>query len=204
MAMNRFDTAEKMLRGCWNLLYRATRSGRQAFRTPVIGTLDAARRQAALRTVILRQAFPQDRELAFYSDSRSEKIAQLRASPRVSCHFYDAKRQLQVRARGSAIIHIGDEQAREHWRDISLEGRKNYASVDPPATPAGEATRGLPEFWRDDMPLERTEYAFDRFAVVRITVDEMDCLLLHPEGHQRSIFQWEPAAGEWRGGWVVA
>lgn len=201
--MNRFEKADRMLHECWNMLLRAAGPGRDAFGTPVIGTVDPEAGYAGLRTVILRKVMPSRRELWFYSDARSEKIGQLQAAPRISCHFYDPARQLQIRGRGLAALHFGDELARQQWEEIGIEGRTNYASVEPPARPAAESTRGLPDFWSEGMPLEQTEYAFQHFALVVVTVEAMDCLLLHPDGHQRVIFQWEEAAGDWRGGWVI-
>ena len=147
MAMNRYEKAEAMLDDCWDMLHRAAGPGRHVFSTPVVGTTDPEAGYAGLRTVILRKATPSRRELWFYSDARSEKIAHLRSVPRISYHFYDPERQLQIRARGIATLHFGDELARQQWEEMTVEGRTNYASVEPPARPAAEATRGLPGFW---------------------------------------------------------
>jgi len=156
-----------------------------------------------MRTVILRKAVPSERTLTFFCDARSDKVAHLRTMPRLAYNFYDPERQLQIRCRGRAILHLGDETAARQWERIGLEGRANYASLEPPGTPLARAAKGLPDYWRDDMALERTEYAFANFAVVIATIEALDCLLLHPDGHQRVIFRWETAVGEWRGGWVV-
>lgn len=102
------------------------------------------------------------------------------------------------------MLHHRNEKAKANWEQIGLEGRKNYAGVAPPGTPAEEATRGLPDFWRGDMPLEKSEYAFDNFLLIETEVLEMDCLLLHPEGHQRIQYVWDPGQKDWKGGWVVA
>lgn len=204
MPKERFDTAGEMLHYCWHLLFRATQERSHPMRTPVIGTCDPDTREPHLRTVILRQVFIQQRQIEFYTDARSAKVGQLRAHPHLSWLFWDDKKSIQVRARGVPMLHHRNEKAQAHWEQIGLEGRKNYAGAAPPGTPAEEATRGLPDFWRDDMPLEKSEYAFDNFLLIETEVLEMDCLLLHPAGHQRIQYVWDPGQKDWKGGWVVA
>jgi len=204
MPKERFDTAGEMLHYCWHLLFQATRKRSHPMKTPVVGTYDTDTRAPYLRTVILRGVAIQDRKIDFYTDARSPKVRQLRAHPQLSWLFWDDKKSIQVRARGIPMLHHGDEVARNRWQQIGLEGRKNYAGAVPPGTPAEEATRGLPDFWQDDMPLRQSEYAFDHFMLVATEVLEMDCLLLHPGGHQRIQYTWDPAQKDWSGGWVVA
>ena len=103
-----------------------------------------------------------------------------------------------------ANLYTRDEVARGYWSEIDLEGRKNYASIPKPGAPAEHSTFGLPSFWRDDMPLSETEYTFRNFVAVACLIDEVDCLQLHPEGHQRSHFEWNAEMEEWAGGWLVA
>lgn len=204
MAKERFDTAGDMLHYCRHLLYRATQERNHPLRTPAVGTVGPQEDWPYLRTVILREVNLEDRTLLFYTDARSDKVSHLKRAPYLSWLFWDPGKQIQVRARTAAALHQGDEIAAKHWAGINLEGRKNYAGERAPGSSAEQATRALPDLWENAPSREATDYAFEHFMVVVTEIREMDCLLLHPEGHQRIIHHWNEEEGQWTGGWVVA
>lgn len=201
MPLERFDTAGEMLRFCWDQLAGAVEEGRNPLLTPAVATVVPSEAAPQVRTVILREADRAQRRISFYTDARAEKVKQLKNSPSLSWLFWHPERKLQIRARGTAELHTGDEAARLHWEAIGREGRKNYAALTAPGTPVEEASSGLPDFWSEDMPLERSEYAYKNFMLVQTYIEEIDSLLLHPQGHQRIIYRWDDG---WQGGWVVA
>lgn len=197
--MERFNTLEACIHDCWHLLFRATVRRKEPFNKPVTGTVRG--RRPSLRTVVLRSVDIPERRLTFFTDYRSAKVEELRLEPELYWLFYDDRRKLQIRARSRASLHYGDDLARAYWRDIPAAGRRNYAAVRPPGTPAGEATEDLPPGWSDDWTAEQTDFAFRNFLVVRGEVFYLECLHLHGEGHQRAAFDWE---GEWRGRWLIS
>ncbi len=197
--MERFDSPASFLHDSWHLLLKAAKKRKGDYQTPVIGTVES--QQAQMRVVILREVGLQERQLAFFTDARSDKVAQLKEQARLSWLFWDAGKKVQMRMKGSVELHRKDELCRTYWDRLPVAGRKNYATAAPPGSLARQSTDGLPEAWQDDMPLEETEYAFEHFMVVVSTIDQADLLHLHRDGHQRALFQWE--AGEWRGHWAV-
>ncbi len=197
--MEKITSLEDFVHRSWHLLFQATVKRRQPFAAPVVGTV--RERQCRMRTVILRRVEIRERRLIFFSDARSSKVEDLAAGSSLSWHFYDPRRQLQIRAGGLAATHHQDELARRFWEDQPAVSRKNYASLRPPGTILEAAGDGLPAFWGDDLPAEETDFAFAHFLVVAGTIDYMDCLQLHPEGHRRAVFRWEQE--QWKGHWVL-
>lgn len=197
--MERITSPEDFIQRCWDLLFQATVKRGKPFATPVVGTV--ADGECRMRTVILRKVEIQERRLLFFTDARSPKVEQLSAGDRLSWHFYDPKKGLQIRAHGVAVLHLEDEVARRFWLEQPVVSRKNYASEKAPGVAVAEATEGLPSFWREELSQEETDFAFPRFVAVYCTIDYMDCLHLHTAGHQRAIFRWQEE--KWEGGWVI-
>ncbi|HMO39548.1 MAG TPA: hypothetical protein PKC76_16210 [Saprospiraceae bacterium] len=199
--MERFHTLLDFSETCWRLLVNGAVKRRDPFGTPVIGTYDGT--QAQLRTVVLRKADMQQRTLWFYSDWRAAKMAHLQEEfAQLSCLFYHPRKQVQVRLAGQVQLHHKDEIARACWQQVPVRSRKSYAAVLPPGTPTSACTEGLPEGWHPEMDIAATESAFAHFAVIVCYVDWMDCLHLHPEGHQRARFEWS-AEGRLQAQWLI-
>lgn len=197
--MNRFDDFDEMLHDSWHLLFKAAKKRKGDYQTAVIGTL--GQKQAELRTVVLREVdLPAD-QLLFFTDARAAKVGQLHREPRLSWLFWDAGKKVQMRMQGEAVCHQGDELCRERWDRLPVQGRKSYASTQPPGSPVDKGEDGLPEFWSADMDLEATDYAFEHFMVVVCKVDQVELLHLHRDGHQRAAFN--KANGAWQGQWIT-
>ncbi len=77
----------------------------------------------SLRTVVLRAVYPEQRVLLCHTDSRSEKLMEIRNDERVAWLFYDPDKKLQVRLRGKAAVRADDSlaspsgSARDYRRD---------------------------------------------------------------------------------------
>jgi len=197
--MEKFDTLDEFLDQSWRLLLNAAVKRNHPMRTPVVGT--AANNRAHLRTVILRQTDIQNRTLSFYSDFRAAKIAHLQENAQLTALFYHPRKQWQIRARGVATLHHQDEKARAHWAKISVKGRANYAATRIPGSVTDQWTDGLPDFWNSDLELADTEFAYANFTLIEVAVNELEALLLHPEGHQRAHFTWKN--DDWEKHWLI-
>ncbi len=197
--MKRFKNLEEFIHDSWHLLVKAAIKRSGDYQTPVIGTLGDG--QAAMRIVVLREVRLQQRQLVFYTDRRSEKMQELEQNARLNWLFWDARKKVQLRMSGECTWHIADGDSRKYWERLPVQGRKSYAAEQPPGTKVETPTEGLPEDWSEDMPLEQTEYAFDNFTVVVCTVDQVQLLHLHGEGHQRAAFEWDGSG--WKGSWLI-
>lgn len=177
---------------CWQRLTAATRERSDPWRTPAIGTQSAP--GVALRTVVLRAVNADNRELFLHTDARSAKARELAEAPWLAWLFWDPGSKEQLRACGGTSLHLGDDVAEAHWRDLPATSRANYRQVEAPGTPLG-GRAALPRDSDDD------EAAFSRFLVVRCRIETMDWLHLHAEGHHRAHLTW--SAPHWRADWVA-
>lgn len=197
--MNRFDTLEAYLHSTWHLLIKAALQRKGNYQLPVIGTQGAAGVQQ--RVVVLRSVDQQQRRLTFFTDARSAKVAALQASPHLSWLFWDIRKKVQIRITGPCILHRKDDLCRTCWDRLPVQARQSYATSQAPGSAAQSDAQGLPDNWHKDMDLSETEFAFEHFMVVNAQADDIECLHLHPDGHQRAQFKW--ANDKWEGQWLV-
>lgn len=156
----------------------------------------------AARTVVLRRADADTRQLVFHTDARSAKLRELEKNPAVAWLFHHPGEQLQIRAEGTAALHPADDLARAAWAATPPLNRLNYCTTLPPGTPVDNPDAGLPAAWRHREPThEETETGWANFAVVVTTLTRLDWLLLRPQGTRRARFQWDGTA--WSAHWLV-
>ena len=154
------------------------------------------------RTVVLRRADRDARQLLFHTDTRSAKLRELERNSSVAWLFYHPTEQFQIRAEGTATRHPPDELVRAAWATTPLPNRLNYCTTLPPGTPLNDPDAGLPAAWRHREPtLEETETGWANFAVVVTTVTRLEWLLLRPQGARRALFTWDGSA--WSAQWLV-
>ena len=96
-------------------LHRGALDPKHPFRYLTVATVGEQFPQ--VRTVVMRQ-FTADLEFLAYTDVRSSKVQELLEVPRVSLLFYHPKKQVQVRVKALATIHVMDELAQEHWKRV--------------------------------------------------------------------------------------
>ncbi len=143
----------------WRLIVRGARDVMSPFHQPAFATRRADG-GGAVRTIVLRGADPRERTLWFYTDAETGKVADIAADPASELVFYDALRQLQVRARGRAeVLRLvdGAPLAVQAFSAVSERAWSDYGGED----------------------------ARTRFAVVRVSVAALDVLQLRRGGQRR-------------------
>lgn len=187
-----YDDAEASLLHAWAMMTRGVKDRRAAFHTPTVATLGADG-QPTLRTMVLRACDKSARRLRFHTDIRSRKRDELRADNRIAVHVYDAKAKLQLRFSGRGQLHNKDSVTAEAWAASQPQSRKCYAQ------PIGSSHAiNAPEIAADDLP---PDSAYENFAVLLITVDELEWLYLAARGHRRIVFQWDGTT--WQSQWLA-
>ena len=158
------------------------------FHTPALSSLGADGPE--LRTVVLRHADLEARQLLCHTDYRSPKVKELCREPSVAWLFYHPLNKTQLRVRGTVEVHHDDELARARWEKSTPRSRQCYHARLAP----GAAT---------DTPLigEPSAAGFDNFAVINCTVHHIDWLYLHSRGHLRARFDWRES--RWHSGWIA-
>ncbi len=197
--MERFDRLQDVVHASWHLLIRSQHERNHPMRTPAIATLSGD--QPAVRTVVLRKVDMEQRRLRFYTDRRSEKVAEWNRQRYVAWMFWDAHKKVQIRASGPTTA-LDRELSSSIWNQLLVGGRKSYATLQAPGTPADDSTDGLRPDWSTLDPAD-TDLYFDHFLVLETEVTTLDILHLHPDGHQRAQFQWDSSRKDWNAQWVI-
>ena len=141
------------------------------FRFFTLATHDHA--YPALRTVVLRRT-RQDQWIAFYTDSRSEKAAQLHQKEQATALFYHPKKRWQLQLKGRCVKLEDQEILDSLWKNMPEGARRDYSSAMPPGSVA-----------HSEETLEWNDEGRKHFTVYHLEVDEIESLQLRREGHLR-------------------
>ena len=174
----------------WEMLKDGAARGRAPFHTPVLANV--ADGQPEARTVVLRIADPDTRELVCHTDQRSPKVSALATSGSVLWVFYDPDAKVQLRLRGPSALHHGDEMAAARWAASRPDSRLCYQN---PFAPGAEVP--APEAAHPDAEAD----GYTNFTAIRCSVESFDWLYLDARGHRRAAFEWQQ--GTWLGRWVA-
>ncbi|MEL6943775.1 MAG: pyridoxamine 5'-phosphate oxidase family protein, partial [Bacteroidota bacterium] len=173
---------------------------RHSYHTPVLATTDG--QYPSARTVVLRETIVEKRLMLIYTDIRTPKIKDLKSNPFASLVFWDKGKSVQIRAKGKIEIHHQDDLAKEKWSAIPAKNRRDYATTTAPSSARTNTDSPLPSYWSNDgLTTEKTDAHYVNFAVLAMTVSEIDFLHLNRAGHQRALFTWEQE--DWQKSWIV-
>ena len=182
----RLSTLPEIEAALWQELARAVQVKGHAWRTPVLATVGTRGDELAAdaRTVVLREVDATSRELLIYTDARAAKAEQLRAHPRACLVMWCKDLGWQLRCRARLSLQDEGLAVSSRWTTLKLSpAAQDYLSPLPPGSPLTAAAPAP--------ALEQREH----FAVITATVDEVDWLELHPQGHRRARFG--AGAAEW-------
>lgn len=186
---------------CWNRLVSGAEEGRNPMHNAVVANIGQA--GINMRTVVLRNASPAEKQLSFYTDIRSGKWNEIEQHISISWLLYDANARIQIRASGLASLHQTDELADQAWSNTNISNRKNYLSVLIPSTNSLDPVSGLPATMETEeiTPLQ-SEDGRKNFGVVTTQIKWMEWLWLNGSGHRRANFVYDKA-GEFTANWLV-
>ena len=181
---------------CWNRLVTGAIKSRNPFHTPSVATLSKG--EVSMRTVVLRKALPLERELRFHTDVRSIKWDDLLINPGISALFYDADERIQLRIKGRAVLHHGNDITAKAWETTTLSSRKCYLTLHSPSSFTDSSTSGLSEdIEQERFTLLESEAGFTNFGIVSIQVQSIDWLWLNHAGHRRAFFDYTDGSFQW-------
>jgi 3-hydroxyisobutyrate dehydrogenase len=180
----------------WNRLVNGAVKSRDPFHTPCVAT--QCNGDINLRTVVLRKALPEIKELRFHTDTRSKKWKELTLNPSISALFYDAADRIQIRVKGRAVLQFNNDITAVDWQKTALSSRLCYLTNFDPSSFTDNPTSGLPEhIEQENFTLEESEIGFNHFGIVSIQVQNIDWLWLHHAGHRRAYFNYETGSFSW-------
>lgn len=187
-----YDDLDKTLDQAWQLLGRGVADRKSPFHQAQVATV-AADGGPAVRTVVLRGADRARGTVRFHTDRRSRKYGELRANPAVAMHLYDHGKKIQLRLRGTALLHAGDGFAESLWRGMRDMSKACYRQPEPPGARVREAAAvDAAE------PLADAE-GLRNFVAVEVRLSTMEWLYLAARGHRRALFDLavSPPAATW-------
>jgi hypothetical protein len=176
-----------VLERIWETLRQAT-TQRTGFTLATLATVTTTGQPRA-RSVILREFATAPERIAFATDARSAKVAEIQANPGVALACYDPTTDTQLRMEGTATV-VTDELERQRiWQNLAEHSKAIYANPAAPGTPLASVEPS------DEQP------AFDRFAWVSVAIEFLDWLELAAQPHRRWHFQLHD--DHWTGDRVV-
>lgn len=169
----------------WQHLARGVADRRAPARHPAFATV-SPEGKPEVRTVVLRRAVQSDALVEVQTDTRTPKVAALRATPFASLHVWVPRSDLQIRLSAEVEIITGDA-AQADWDKVPEGSRVSYGTQPVPGTP-------IDHVFAYEKPSNRA-----RFAVLRCHVTGID--LVHLGAQHRRAFYWRDDA--WQGTWVA-
>lgn len=190
-----FETLEEVRGDLANRMTRAAKDRRSPMHVPAVVTSDVD-----ARGMVLREFDSAAWALRFHTDTRAPKVAAIAADPRMAVLFYDKGAKIQIRVRGTGEVLRDDPVTERAWTNGSNFARRCYLG-DGPGAQSDAPTSGLPpEFEGVEPSDEQLEPARSNFAVLRVTLAEIDWLYLAHTGHIRA--QFLRTDDGWQGRWV--
>ena len=172
--MSRIDSLALIETRVWQELQLAAVQPGHEWRTIVLATVEGEEAQA--RTVVLREVDAAARELIFFTDARSAKVAQILARPVGTLLCWSSRISWQLRLRVELQVQTSGLKVSSRWARLKLTpAAQDYLSPLPPGSPVAE--RYAPE-----------RASRNHFAVVTARLLSIDWLELHAEGHRRAHF----------------
>jgi hypothetical protein len=186
-------TLNQIHSACWQQLAAAASDKAHPWRLMALATVGggAEAPSAELRTVVLREVDAPARQLLFFTDARSPKVAQMQARPDASLLLWSAALGWQLRLRVSLAVATSGLMVSSRWARLKLSpAAQDYLSPLPPGTPLQQPEAPTRH------PLEPVRATREHFAVVTATVQQTDWLALAPGGQRRAGFDAD-GQGRW-------
>lgn len=190
------DRLDTVFDQVWSLLIEGAARRHSPFHQGVFASLGDAGPEA--RYVVLRWAEREHARLAFHTDRRSPKIAQLQNDARASWCFFGENVQLRLAGRATPLL--DGERVEAAWQRTTDFGRRCYTVDSAPGAVLSAAGSGLPaDASRLGLEPALNELGREQFAVVEFQLQRIDWLHLAHSGHRRAQFHAEDG---WQGRWV--
>ncbi len=175
----RIDSLALVETQLWQELQQAALQRDHQWRTIVLATIEGEEAQA--RSILLREVHATARELVFFTDARSSKVAQMQQRPIGTLLCWSSRIGWQLRLRVQLQVQTSGLKVSSRWARLKLtSAAQDYLSPLPPGSPM--ADRYEPE-----------RATRNHFAVVTAKVMAIDWLELHADGHRRAHFGAGPA-----------
>jgi general stress protein 26 len=177
-----------------NELKKGSVDSRHPYRYVSLATFNPDREESNIRMLINRE-IKKDGTLTLYTDSRTEKVKELKALQKSALLFWHDHHKVQVTLKAEVAIHHNDEVAEDYWKsDVHGAAQKAYTPLVAPGT-------------NIDRPAEAHswpgEFSSENFCVLKCIPYEIEILQLAGKEHLRLKFKRDGDGAEWEGGWIA-
>jgi len=174
----------------WSLIHDAVVNRDAPFRTPIFSNIEDGKPNA--RTVVLRSANSNDKNIFFNADFRSPKIKYLKENPQCHLTFYDKLEKIQLRVTARSIIHYQDSICSSAWNKVNHFSRKCYLYEKSPGSEINSPRSSYPrEFFENGYTLNQSECGYINFCVIECLFISIDWLYLSAKGHLRASLNYK-------------
>lgn len=174
----------------WQKLRDTTAGDRSEMKIATLATVAADYPQQ--RSVVLRDVDPQQRQLIFFTDGRSEKITELGTNPKVGLHFWDKELDLQLRMNGSMRALQNGPLAEKYFKEVPQERYAEYGTRD---SPGSHLKNPEEEYVVSEKMAER------HFTVLQFSCLRLEALQLNGDHHYRIEFLY--TEGDFSAQWLM-
>ncbi|RMB59457.1 pyridoxamine 5'-phosphate oxidase [Dokdonia sinensis] len=159
---------------------------RHPFRYFTLATIEDGKPRQ--RTVVLRKTLI-DLSLVFFTDSRTQKIEDLKQQNVCSALFYHPKQLLQLRITGKAELITDKDEIATYWHTVQESSKKDYTTDRAPGTAIKNPD--LVSYSKEDA----------HFCPVKIIPTSIEYLRLKRPNHIRVLFTKKD--DDWSGEFLV-
>ena len=157
-------------------LRKAASKKKHPFKNVVLTTV---KEQNPLSRWVIFRKLTMEQNLLVYTDSRSEKIKNLRKNPNCGLLFYNNRQGLQIYFNAVSTIHQKNELTKKYWQGIVGKSSENYTTVNPPGSPINSIDKGH---------ITDKDLNDKHFSIIEFVAVNMKILQLSRDGHIRVNF----------------
>ena len=180
---------EEIPRIIFSELRKGASKKKHPFKNVVLTTL--SKKNPISRWVVFRK-LTLEQNLLIYTDSRSEKIKNLRTNTNGGLLFYNNKQGLQIYFNTIPTIHQKNELTKKYWQGIVGKSSENYTTVNPPGSPINNIDKGH---------ITDKDLNDKHFSIIEFIPVNMKILQLSRGGH--ISFNFVKINNDWEGSYVV-
>ena len=175
---------ETILDQIWDELAASLEVGGHPFHIFSISTISNNKPDS--RNVVLRNVNRNDQSVTFHTDTRSNKISQIKNDSNVCALFYDSAKKIQIRAYGIISIETDELLIKDRWSQSKKMSKLCYLHKSSP----GEKIDNAKDYLYDEDDLQNIEVGIKNFSVINIKFNKIDWLNLSHKGHERIIINF--------------
>ena len=183
------NTLEEIPSIVFSELRKAASRKKHPFKNVVLTTVNE---QTPISRWVVFRKLTLEQNLLVYTDSRSEKIKNLRKNYNCGLLFYNNKQGLQIYFNTIPTIHQKNELTKKYWQGIVGTSSENYTTMHPP----GSIINSIDEGHKIDKSLNDKHFSIIEFDPVKMSI-----LQLNRDGHIRANFV--KINSVWRGSFTV-